>query len=110
MKKFIWITLFVSMGLSSLNAAYFICNDYKRNLYVELWQSRDNNEMAIYNRNGRKVDHLYVGRAKAGNWRYYGKSTTIYVYKNKRQFSIRSYYPRSNRTGPIFGVFNCYRR
>jgi len=110
MKKIVWVTLFLSMMLSSLEARTFSCNDYKRNLYVKLWQSRDNNQMAIYNRHGRKVDHLYSGRAKAGNLRYYGKTTTIYVYKNRRQFSIRSYNRRSNRTGPIFGVFNCRTR
>lgn len=110
MKRFIWITLFLSLVVSSLNAKYLTCNDYRRNLYVEVWQSSDAYEMALYNAKGRKLDHLYSKRAKGGYYRYYGNRYTVYIYKNKRKFSIRTYYPRSNTTGAIFGVFTCYYR
>jgi len=106
--KIIKIAVFLSMLISMLNADYFICNDYKRNLYAKVWQSDDQNKLILYNSKGRRVDTLYIGRAKAGNTRYYGRTTTIYIYKNNRQFSIRSYDSRRNRAGNIFGVFNCY--
>jgi len=95
------------MAITALNATTFSCSDNQRNLYAKIWQSSDQNEMTLYNDKGNQVDHLYIGKAKAGNPRYYGQRTTIYVYQNRRQFSIRSYDSARNVTGPIFGVFNC---
>lgn len=107
MKKVILALMILASGA---NAKYFYCNDYKRNLYVEVSQPSTSKYMYLYNRNGKLIDTLYPGRAKAGNYRYYGDRTTVYVYKNKRQFSIRTYDPGRNRTGNIFGVFNCRSR
>ncbi len=105
--RFIMTILAMAMTATVLNATTFSCNDYQRNLYAKIWQSADQKEMILYNDRGRQVDHLYAGRAKAGNLRYYGDRTTIYVYNNRYQFSIRSYDRRRNITGPIFGVFKC---
>lgn len=105
------ITLFILIAVATtLNATYFACNDYKRNLYVEVWQSNDQRSMTLYNGRGEVMDYLYRGRAQAGNYRYYGNYQTIYVYKNRRQISIRTYNKRRNTTGPIWGAFHCYRK
>ncbi|MFK5976594.1 MAG: hypothetical protein QM493_08810 [Sulfurovum sp.] len=108
--RVITVILIMVFGVSMINATTFTCKDYKRNLYAKIWQSSNGSKMSLYNAKGRKVDSLRRGRAKAGNTRWYGSSTTIYVYKNKRQFSIRTYNRRSNKIGNIFGVFKCRQR
>lgn len=107
MKKIIILISILTMLITHINATYFKCNDYKRDLYVEVYQDSKANKMTLYNAKGKVFDRLKIGKTKKGGTRYYGNKTTIYVYKNRRQFSIRSYNPNRNSVGNMFGVFKC---